>query len=246
MGRNRESLHVAIAALYRDGAPKILEHIERAHGDAGQAVVWLVGLASTLLVLAVANPDKVAAIAGPDYVALCGLLLTTVASGVLCRLVALWGLAFGRGVMFNLGAHMAGYVAGYGLEEPDDLSHRWDEQEIVRRLRDDFGSDYTFLLEHRVPLAGCREAYQGAHDLWKRQQAGGTESMANILAAHFGLSEKKANTLFQSTDLASIRRKAYLFKGLSIAAGVLLVLASASFVAAMYVVARGLARLASA
>ena len=246
MGGNRRSLHVAIATLYRDGAPTALEQIERAHGDAGQAVVWLVGLASTLLVLAVANPDKVATIARVHYVALCGLLLATVASGVLCRLVALWALAFGRGVMVNLGAHMAGYVTGYGLEQPDDLSDRWDEQEIVRRLRDDFGSDYGFLLEYRVPLVGCREAYQGAYDLWRRQQVESMESMAKIVGAHLGLSEESAKALFETTDLASIRIKANLFKGLSIVAGVLLVVASATFVAAMYLVAQGLVLLSAA
>ena len=52
MTQQRPSLHLTVASLYRDGASKILEQLERAHSDTGQAVVWLVGLASTLLVLA--------------------------------------------------------------------------------------------------------------------------------------------------------------------------------------------------
>jgi hypothetical protein len=246
MSRGKQSFHLTIASIYRDGAPKLLEQIERAHSDAGQAVVWLVGLASTLLVLAVANPDKVAVIAGPSYRLLCMLLLTTVAAGVLCRLLALWALAFGRGVLFSLGAHMTGYVAGYGVEQPDDLSDRWDEKEIVRRLRDDFGSDYGFLLNYRVPVQGCREAYQGAHDLWKRHQAEGVEEMRRVLGAHLGLNDRQIARLFESTDLGSVRTKAVLFKVLSVVAGLLLVAASASFVAAMYVIAVGLVRSAAA
>lgn len=246
MGEKKESIHVAIASLFRDSAPKLLEQVERAHGDAGQTVVWLVGLASTLLVLAVANPDRMFAIAGADYVLLCGLLLTTIVSGVLCRLAAMWGLAWGRGVLFNLATYMAGYVAGHHLEQPDDLSDRWDEGEIVRRLRDDFGSDYGFLLQYRVPIAGCREAYQGAHDLWKSQQTEGMNSMGEALAAHLGLSKRRGQMLFEPTDLALIRRRAYFFKGLSIVAGALLTVASVSFVAAMFVVALGLVKFGSA
>jgi hypothetical protein len=245
MSPGKQSFHLTIASLYRDGAPKLLEQIERAHGDAGQAVVWLVGLASTLLVLAVVNPDKVVAIAGPTYRLLCVLLLTTVASGVLCRLLALWALAFGRGVLFSLGAYMTGYVAGYGVEQPDDLSDRWDEEEIVRRLRDDFGSDYGFLLDYRVPLQGCRDAYQGAHDLWKRHQSEGVEGVKKVLGAHLGLSDGQAARLFESSDLGSVRTKALLLKALSVIAGLLLVTASASFVAAMYLIAKGLAQSAA-
>ncbi|OQW37786.1 MAG: hypothetical protein A4E19_12235 [Nitrospira sp. SG-bin1] len=239
----RQPVHLVLAALYRDGAPKILEQFERAHGDLGQAVVWLVGLASTLLVLAVANPEKVETIAGAHYVLLCGLLLSTIASGVLCRLLALWALGFGRGVMFNLGSHMAGYVTGYGFDHVEPLSDQWDEQEIVRRLQDDFGLDYSFLHAYQVPLAEYRNSYKRQYELWEHHEADGKESMAVLVGAHLGMSEKKAKRLFEPTNLTSIRTKAYLFKGLSIAAEVLLVVASASFVAAMFLVALGLIRL---
>ena len=239
----RQPVHLLLAALYRDGAPKILEQFERVHGDMGQAVVWLVGLASTLLVLAVANPEKVETIAGTHYVLLCGLLLSTIASGVLCRLLALWALGFGRAVMFHLGLYMAGYVAGSGHDHAEPLSDQWDEQEIVRRLQDDFGLDYSFLHAYQVPLAEYRKSYKQQYELWEHHEAEGKESMAGLVGAHLGMNEKQAKTLFDSTNLTSIRTKAYLFKGLSIAAEILLVVASVSFVVAMSLVAMGLIRL---
>lgn len=139
MKQKQQSNRLVLAKLFRDEAPKIVDHIERAYSDTGQAVVWLVGLASTLLVLAVASPDKVTSIAGTHYVMLCSLLLATIGSGVLYRVLSLVSLSYRRGLMLQFRTHMAGYVAASDGDQPEPLSDRWNEQEIVHRLRDDFG-----------------------------------------------------------------------------------------------------------
>ena len=111
MKQKLQSQRIVLATLFRDEAPKILDHIERAYTDTGQAIVWLVGLASTLLVLAVASPDKVTSIARTHYVLLCSLLLATIGSGVLYRVLSLVALSYSRGLMLQFRTHMAGYVA---------------------------------------------------------------------------------------------------------------------------------------
>jgi hypothetical protein len=245
MKQKLQSQRIVLATLFRDEAPKILDHIERAYTDTGQAIVWLVGLASTLLVLAVASPDKVTSIARTHYVLLCSLLLATIGSGVLYRVLSLVALSYSRGLMLQFRTHMAGYVAASDGERLEHLSDKWDEQEIVRRLRDDLGSDYGFLLDHHVPLEGCRAAYQSAYDLWKRQETEGVVAVMAVAAAFFGLTPNKGGTVFQGTPIESIRKKAYFCRILEIAAGGLVVIASACFLAAMSIVASGLMGLAS-
>lgn len=245
MNRQRQSLHISVAALYRDFVPKALELIERAHHDVGQAVVWLVGLASTLLVLAVANPEKLQALAPRHYALLSGLLLATVVSGVASRLVALLAIAYGRGVLFGLSAQLAGYVEGWSLEPPDDVSDTWTSAEIVERIARFSGADYGWLLEHNVSLEGCRRAYTGAHELWVRQESESLGRLQQVLGAHFGFNEEKSARLFDATDLAAARRKARLSQGLALVSGILLVVSAMAFVAAMSLVAAGLTRLAA-
>lgn len=245
MNHQRQSLHLAIATVYRDFVPKALELVERAHNDVGQVVVWLVGLASTLLVLAVANPEKVQAIAQGNYAVLSGLLLATVASGVASRLVALGAIAYGRGALFGLTAHLAGYVEGWSLEQPDDLSEAWTATEIVERIGRFFGSDYGWLIEQQVSIEGCRRTYTGAHELWVRQEQESMTRLQQILGAHLGLSDEAAAKLFDATDLASTRRKARVARVSAIVSGILLAVSAAAFVGAMYVVAAGLIRMAA-
>lgn len=244
MTQKRQSQRIVLATLFRDEAPRMLDHIDRAYTDTGQAVVWLVGLASTLLVLAVASPDKVNAIARTHYVMLCGLLLATIGSGVLYRVLSVVSLSYSRGLMLQFRTHMAGYVAASDGDRFELLSDRWDEQEIVRRLRDDFGSDYGWLLDHHVPLEGCRAAYQGAYDLWKRQETEGIVEIMAVAAAFFGLRPNKEGNAFQATPIESIKKRVCFCRKLEIAAGVLLIIAAACFLAAMGIVASGLMGLA--
>lgn len=96
-----------------------------------------------------------------------------------------------------------------------------------------------------MPLDGCRAAYQGAYELWKRQEMEGVTAVMALAAAFFGLKSNKAGSVFQATPIESIKKKAYFCQILEIAAGGLVIIASACFLAAMSIVASGLMGLAS-
>ena len=152
--------HVLLAGLARDSVPRALEQAERGSGDYTQAVVWLVGLASTLLALAVANPERVMAIAGHSYRLLCVLLLATIVTGVACRIVSLWSTAFARRLSISLNAYLAGYVVGFETPSPEDFSEDWTAAQVVEKIQHQFGRDYSFLLEYSLTSEHLRGEYR--------------------------------------------------------------------------------------
>lgn len=236
---NRSLLPSLARIVATEALPKASEHLERTASDLSQVVIWLVGLASSLLVLAVANPDRVMAIAGRDYQRLCSLLLAVVACGVLCRVLSLWSAAIGRMQIFNLGLHLAGFLAGLGLERPDELDTCWDRAEIVARLRAFSGEDWDFLLKETVPIETCRKVYGVARGGWQDREKRGLAELTSVVAAFSGEKVKDDKAI----DYDVIRWKTIVGRIVAIACGLLFLAMACAFVAAMFLVARGLRHL---
>lgn len=237
------SLYSTIATLLRDAVHRALEQKERTSSDIGQVIVWLVGLASAFLALAVANPGRVETLAGRDYGLLAALLLLSVAAGVVCRIVVLVRVGKLENFLFQFGVTLSVFSVVTSVKLPEQLSDRWEPDEIVRRLREDFGVDYTFLLTQRVPIEGCRAAYRGQYETWQRLEVQLERRLKEVVGAYAGLSKARTERLFDSSpNLNAVRRRAYLIQALHTIESILFVVAWLSFVGGMFLVARGLWR----
>jgi hypothetical protein len=155
-----------MAAMFKDAVLKGLDQGLRSSADASNTISWLVGLASTLLALAVASPERLTAVTGESYTLVTGLLLATVATGVCGRLVMLFATNRARVHALSLFGHFAGYLAGSDALEIDAPSDTWDIQEIARRYAKNFPHlDSKWLIEYQVPLERARAAYRKQYEL---------------------------------------------------------------------------------
>lgn len=234
----------ALATALKEGTPKALDEFHRIETDFAQTSMWLVGLASTLLVLRVASPDRVSAVLGHRYHAVTIALMIAIASGVLCRLFNLWLARQVSALAGGFWGLTLGYVSNEGLEIPEPLSEHWDEREIVRRLEADFsGLDYKFLLEYRVPLAGCQEAYRGIYRIWEEQEQATLDAFKKIVAAYAGYTDGQTEAMSQPVSdktLARTRRHAMRVRRLGYVGPSLFTISALSFLVAMSLVACGL------
>jgi hypothetical protein len=246
MAETRSSLF-AYTALFRDVLPKTLELAEHLQADLTQLETWLVGLASTLLALAVVSPDRARTATGGSYGTTAVLLLVTIAAGVLARLLGGWSTATMISSANRLHAEICGMEAGLREAKlPRELSEGWDEAEIVRRLQADLDVNYAFLLEHQVPLEKCREEYRIQYGMWQRYEKERLDKLKTAVANSLGLTKSEADRAFVSaTDeqmkgrwriAMAARIVAYIAAGLLLAAGL-------AFIGAMFLIARGMWRL---
>lgn len=91
--------HNTMVKMLWDLASEVLMQDEDARRDANQSAVFLVGLASILFVLSVANPAHTQSVIGPLHLWVCGLFLSAIGLGLSYRL-----LAFCYGVMLVISA----------------------------------------------------------------------------------------------------------------------------------------------
>ncbi len=102
----------------------------------------------------------------------------------------------------------------------NDLQNYWTVSDIVKRLKDDFGVDYSFLIENNVPIDQVREAYNKQLEIHRKYEKEGEARLAKILCAHFGESIEKEKKYFGSgeIDYEKIRTKARFANNISFAA----------------------------
>ena len=178
---SKQLISVMLAEAFRDAAPKELEELQRSDGEVGQSVVWLVGLASTLLTLAIASPDRLKAVSGNMYSAIVGLLLATILAGVLSRVLSVRAGRQARSLLLHLEGYLVGYVFAQKAEQPLKLSDQWSEIEIVQKLEDEFGLNYEFLIEYKTPLEGCRDAYRAVYARRKELDDKATKDLKAVI-----------------------------------------------------------------
>jgi hypothetical protein len=234
---------VDIASALSKVFEKDLQVVARLESETGQVLVWLVGLGSSLLAIAVVQPERVESLLGRSFGLYTTLLLVTVASGVTGRLLGLLTSGYTANHLTTLAGNLWGYSAGYSLEEPAELSDRWDEAEIVERLKSEFGRDYRFLLERNAPLDFCREAYQKQRELWYEEEEKGERYIKDLIATHLGLTDGEVARYWEATDpvaFTKLRRRAFVVRGLRILGLLLFLLSSATFLVAISLLALAL------
>lgn len=186
----------AAADLFREALPRAIQHIQRAEQSSEQTIAWLVGLSSTLLALSLADPGRVKELLGPVFHLTVGGLLTSVISGVLYRIVSLVVSARRTQLMLGLENHLTGIRAFDDVDVPSILDDEWDRAEIVRRLQDDFGVDYSFLVTYGTPIEGCREAYASQYKIVEEAHEENMAVIRRAVGAYCGLTTSEEARLF--------------------------------------------------
>ena len=231
--------------VFRDAVPRILAQLQRIEEDASKAIVWVVGLASTLLVLGLSDAARVKQLLADDYKLAVACLLTAVIVGVTCRILSLWVGAIRTGLLLRFENYLVGYRAAQDSHIPAKLSDSWDVAEIVRRLHVDFGVDYEYLLKYNTPIEECRNAYRSEYERSSRFDQNQMESLKAAVAAHNGLTITETAALFESesgTALRKVHRKATFVRVLNAFNACFFAITGAAFVTAMVYVARALWR----
>ena len=229
-----------LAAVMREWIPAIAKQSEEAGREAVQTVVWLVGLASGLITLLAVNSGIVTSITTGQRRALIVALSVTITCGVLQRIA--YQLAEQK--QRNLWLGLQGYLVGYEqqLEEPDELSERWDRNEIVLRLTRDFNLDLSALNEFNIPIDFYRNVYNNHVEGWHRYQSERLQRLGQVIAAYLGLSEEQGAKILQidqssNNDLSEVRKKASSIRWLLRVAFFLFAGTCVSFLAALLLLA---------
>lgn len=89
-----------------------------------------------------------------------------------------------------------------------ELQDFWTVSEIVDRLREDFGVDYSFLIETQATIEQARDAYASQLKIHREFEKTGLSKLAEIMCAHYGLPKTDEENYFNSADLEIIRNKA--------------------------------------
>jgi hypothetical protein len=230
-----ESRDAVIAKFYCNLVPELETEW---HGLAQASVhvgTWLVGLATGLIALLVGIGDARSLVGTTTLQWAIGLLSVVVVLGVVQR--ALFHLAqrLRWPILVGLRGNLLGYTdrSAYASE----LSQYWDKDEIVRRLRDDLGMDYDWLLEPPISLERARDAYNSHLAIHKKYEDEGLAHLAQLMTAHTGMPAEAEANYFSSKpeDIPQIRRKAMRVNQLFFAAEVAYAGAALCFVAAVIV-----------
>lgn len=238
---DKEPLSVAVARITGETLHRAADHVHRSSVDAGQTVMWLVGLASTLVALNVAQPAQMARVLVPHERRFVILLLITIAAGVLCKILALWGVTLTAVQLANVGTYLTGFAAGLKSFHPKALSDQWDRDDVIRMLQSEFGLDYSFLRTYKTPVEFCRQAYQAQFDIWTSSEAEMIEDVSKAVYFYTGQRLALNNPVPQAQPGAapSIHWLARVANGLTSVVGLLFVIACGSFVAAMTILTSG-------
>lgn len=89
-----------------------------------------------------------------------------------------------------------------------ELQDYWTVNDIVDHLREDFGVDYSFLLENNTPIEQARDAYNGQLGIHRDFEQKGLKTLAEVVCAHFGLPKESEDNYFKPKELDSIRSQA--------------------------------------
>jgi hypothetical protein len=237
----KESAPFVYAESFCEALSKELDEYQRSDAELGQAVVWLVGLASTLLTLAVANLEKVKALFGTSYRGIVISLLVAILAGVFSRIVSVWNGREVRGLLLHLYGYLFGYTTGRGIIFFADLSEGWNQAEIVQRLQADFNLDYSFLIKYKASIEDCRTIYRNVYKSQKDSDEQDLARLKSMTGAYLGWTEKERRRMSSPDDsktLAKVKRRALVARNMKIIASMFFTVSALTFSLAMLLMAR--------
>lgn len=199
----------ALMQMVRDWVPIAKREYEDTTRETVQSTVWIVTLATALLTFAALNDKLLARLAPASGQWLIGLLLASVAFGVVQRITQHIVDQLLRRHLLELHNHLVGAALEPVIPpSPESLITR---DLIVAALQDYFHLDYGFLHTYDVALADCQGAYRSQYEVWLTQERQLATATVELLAAYTGKPSTWGHNLLQPTDakrLDHIRRHA--------------------------------------
>lgn len=178
-------------------------HILKSSVDVG---VWLVGLSTGIIAVLMSSESIRSQLSECIITASLILFSMVIMFGVLQRILyhiaelKKWPLSLGlRSTL--LGLTDKTLIAS-------ELQDHWSVNDIVDHLRDDFGVDYTFLIQNHSSIEQAREAYKGQLDIHQKFEQKGMAQLAELLCSHYGLPKEAEESYFKSVDLEEKRTQA--------------------------------------
>jgi hypothetical protein len=212
----RTTLADVLAEFFRSIVPEAARRADETRSEHVQTGVWLVGLASAMLALFVSNRDKVAFVSNIEADWIVSLLGFSVLAGVAQRIVLLIGSAQEYNARIGFMSWLRASEISVNLAEP--LSQEWSNDEILRRLKEHYELDYTFLLTFPSPEEQLRQAYAQVHSSWEKLDRDRLHSLFSALGAWAGWTEAEVSTRtaaaasFESSPTRSTIHYTTLFK----------------------------------
>lgn len=191
----------------------IIPELEREASHLGRSLVdvgvWLVGLSTG--VLAVLLSSTTASETLTDWAYKGGVLAFSIV--VLLGVVQRVLFHFAELLRFPISIRLRSSMIALTDRTPlaRELQDYWTIDDIVERLRLDFGVDYSYLIEYKVSLDRAREAYSGQLEIQREFEGEGLSHLAKIICVHFGMPAESQESYFEPSsdeDLEKTRSEA--------------------------------------
>ncbi|WP_289117090.1 hypothetical protein [uncultured Idiomarina sp.] len=168
--------------------------------------VWLVGL-STATIAVLLGSDSIKALLSSA---------TLATSLIIFSLVTLFGVL--QRILFHV-AELKKWPLSLGLQAAltgltdktrvaRELDEDWTVNDIVNRLREDFGVNYNFLLRHNSSIEMARDSYREQLHIHRDFEQEGIKHLAKLMCAYFGLPKEEEDGYFNTEDLDAKRKQA--------------------------------------
>jgi hypothetical protein len=181
--------------------------------QADKLIVWIVGFAIGGLSLIVSNYTELDKNFSYNLIRIILTLLTiSIISGILFRIAFFFSAIYER--------HIESYIhAAYSNKEfmeiaPNDLSEETNINEVIRRIRVDFGEDTTNVLEHYdkadnneklILLESLKAHYKKIGEWAKKDFEFAVEYSKDTLKKAYGYSDKKINEIFNDNSSSKLK-----------------------------------------
>jgi hypothetical protein len=146
--------------------PEVARRADEDRSEHIQTGAWLVGLASALLALFLANRDKVPFVSESQAKLVVVLLGLSIMAGVVQRIVLLIGSGQDYAARMGFVGWLKGLESDADLAEP--LKADWTNDEIVSRLKRHYDLDYEFLLKSASAEAELGRVYSEVYESWDK------------------------------------------------------------------------------
>lgn len=235
-----KSLDEIFAKYIIDLLPEAERDYLRLSSSSVEVSVWLVGLATGVVVLLMSNSTSKEILEPWAYQGGVIIFSLVVLCGVTQRII----FHIAELKKWPLSQSLRGCLIGYtdNVRTASELQEFWTVEDIVNRLRDDFGVNYEYLLENEISLARAREAYISQMEIHRKFEEKGLATLSEIICAHHGLSKETEENYFgqkKINDLNDTRVKAVAVNKVYNMAYIAYYLTSALFVLGVVTLALG-------
>ena len=192
-----------LAAFMRESLPAVISEAKDLGRESVQTVVWLVGLATGLLTLLAAHAEIIARLTIAERRIVIVGLCSTIAFGLVQRILNQLAERRERDLFFRLQGHLAAY--GLDVAEPDELENHWSQDEILERLKRDFDTDLNPIKDLGLSIDVYRDLYSRHLELWREHQSRRLNDLLQLLAA-YGMYDPSTSMMSQADTLRPVRR----------------------------------------